>query len=544
MALAGRLGAASSLLSGIAAVALAIRQRDLERKLAEQRRDQKAEEEKRLNQQRRRLVEENERKEAMEPGVRMLRLLAQFDEWVYRRVEAVDFRDDTTVLRKVSVDFRLLPDAPRRTLQDGSVVRLIPLTWVKKRRLKNFDIRDEDGRAVSLVRTTDRDDLISKGLTAFAETVLDEPRLASDVARDIEDIVGGLREDSMNLLNEWMNAGPGTTRYRLLSEPVFSVLLRRAAHNTVLVVALKDQPGAHRILKYCYEERVTFGRPEAGSGRRRSGRLRDGMEAALGFDPRRARFSAPAIQDAQSYHFEVAAPPGVDITEAVLFGGRQYERSDSVYDWEPGGEPRVHLVVRGVSPGSRGRAQVSLRPSRHEFRQVLFAAGLVAVVLLLGTAWVWTSFSREIEPPAVGRQQTPSPGVPSAQASRGSSLERSLDPTTQASHDSKATAAATLLVVLPAVFATLLVRPAEHAMASTLLSSGRTFVIISSALAYGAAATLVVVSSGRTLRVWWAGFTAVAVLLSCLVALNYVSMLHRKSPPAPRSNEGRVADED
>ena len=509
MAPINRLNAMSGIVAGVVVAAVAVRQQRLERRLLEERRRQEAADKERAAEEGRlreetdqqRMAEANRRREAAEPGVRTLQLLTQFHKWVYRRVEAVEFRDDTTVVRKVSVDFQLPQSAPRRTLADGSTVRLVPLTWVKKRPLRNFDIRDENAAAMPLLRTSDRNGLITKGLVASAETLIGRPQLDIEVENDIRRMVEGSRNEAEQILQQWKN-GSGIKR-ELFNHPEFGMLLRRAAHNTVIIVPMREDSQPHRIIKYCSEERFHLDDGAMRSVARSELNVNERVASTLGTRSAGTRFSTPAVQDTQSYHFELASPPGVDIAGGVLVGGRPFEQSDSALDAEPGGDPRLHLYVSDVPLGSRGTALVWLRPSSHELRQVVLAASMIAVILLLGAVWVWTSFSRETAPPWESGLQ-PSDVVSLA-----------------ASHDSRAAAAATLLILLPAVFATLLARPTEHAMASRLLHNLRLLVILSAGLAYIAAATLIAGFPPQILRVLWVLLTFMACLVAVVVAASY-----------------------
>jgi hypothetical protein len=556
MTLTGRLAAIGGAIVGIAVVRQrrrdGARLRSLEQRMAaeqarrdeDERRRDAAEQARRNDEERRRDAAEQARRNEQErrravadQGIAILLLLAQARDWAARRVETVDFNDDTTVVRKASVDFRLPDYTPHQAESGGRTIYLVPLTWIKKgRRLKKFDIRAEDGKAISLIRTGHRDDLLIRGLIALGETVVFgeqavDPRLDRDLEVDLATIVVGSPRDAEAIMSRLEAAQPGTQRYRLMHDEalpdnrsVFSVLLRRLRYNTIMIVRVDDDVDRQRIIKYCYEEPFGFGHhelrrddlqeeldelegEELGQRRRRRKKLtpRQRAEEYLGWRPVRTDFSAPAVQDAASYHLEVVAPPGVDITGAVLLAGRARDDKAQVrQDLQPGGVSRVHLLLREreVPPGAEGKAQVWLRPSPHEFLQALLAAVLIAVVLLLGAAWVGMSYSK-LAPATATRQITAQGTVSSGQG------------------DEQGNTAATLLLVLPAVLATLLVRPTEHAMASKLLQKARMQVILSCAIAYVAAATFVVASPNRGLRLWWVGFAVAAWLLVATISIGF-----------------------
>ena len=68
----------------------------------------------------------------------------------------------------------------------------------------------------------------------------------------------------------------------------------------------------------------------------------------------------PAAENAASFHFEIDAPKGVEITEASLLAGRPREAALSS-DHVQGGFPTVGLHVIEVPNGSLSRAQIGLQ---------------------------------------------------------------------------------------------------------------------------------------------------------------------------------------
>jgi hypothetical protein len=90
--------------------------------------------------------------------------------------------------------------------------------------------------------------------------------------------------------------------------------------------------------------------------------------AALGWAPTRVRFPVPAAENATSFHFEIEAPPGVDVVQASLLAGVPDEGSEESrkprrpsFDRSCRPLPTVGLHVTGVPNGSSSRAQVDLQ---------------------------------------------------------------------------------------------------------------------------------------------------------------------------------------
>jgi hypothetical protein len=197
-------------------------------------------------------------------------------------------------------------------------------------------------------------------------------------------------------------------------------------------------------------------------------------------------FEVPAAEAAESFHFEVAAPEGVDFTEAALITAAS-PTAPSTRDHVGGGGPRIHLRAARLPRKAQAIAQASLRVSRRGWLGAAAVCSLVmAATLAVGADWVHSTFTTEAVDPDVGSQ------------------------------------AAALLVVLPAIFATLLVRPQEHAMAARLLRLVKPSLILTSLASYAAAASLIIGPRGRLLRGLWTGFAVFAILAAAVICLNWV----------------------
>lgn len=496
-------------------------------------------------------LERQRRREAdLEAGPAILELISTSYRWVNRRVDSVEFHDDATMVRRVSLDFRLPASAPAEILPDGKVVRLVPLTWIDKQfRLKGFDVHNEGGASLSLLTTSKRIDLLTAGLAELAVIVNDRRPLPKPVLDGLRTMVTAPRDDAEAILARWKLAPPGGLKRRLVDQPAFGLTLGRLVRSTVAIVLVDDRPDQQRVIKYTYQHPFQYGQEALWSvewerpgdtGRRESSRgprarrrdidepvgpdgrepqeppaspvpLRRRVLFALGWEPLVVTLPTPAIQDSRSYHLEVTAPPGVEIPGAVLVSkvvpprrrpssqpGPTAGPSPSPtaldpdpapgsawkYDVDRNGESRAHVLIRDRL-WSRGRAGITLLPDRHEVGGVWLAAILTAAVMTAGLIWVTTSFSKEVV------------------ATEG--------------HAEKGIGVATLLLVLPAIFATLLVRTSEHAMAHRLLSSLRRQVMLAGVFVFLAAATLVAGPSGESLtRIWWI-LTVLCLLLAASV---------------------------
>jgi hypothetical protein len=84
-------------------------------------------------------------------GLVLLRGFVGIADGVVRRVESIEFVDDRTVRRRVSVDYAVPRDAVVLRLDDGTPVRVLPLALMRRKSMVNFDFRDHDGRPMPLL---------------------------------------------------------------------------------------------------------------------------------------------------------------------------------------------------------------------------------------------------------------------------------------------------------------------------------------------------------------------------------------------------------
>src|SRR3954452_18743018 len=113
----------------------------------------------------------------------MLRVFIRSSTWVVRRVEKVTFLDDRTVRRQVSMDYALPDDAVALRRADRSITRIVPLTMMRRKSLVNFDLRDEEGRALPLLGLREAQALTLAVARAWARTTL-RARKVSDGTLD------------------------------------------------------------------------------------------------------------------------------------------------------------------------------------------------------------------------------------------------------------------------------------------------------------------------------------------------------------------------
>jgi hypothetical protein len=330
-----------------------------------------------------------------ECGLRTLIVLMNSAKWVMRRVERVSFRDDRTVVRRVSMDFAIPGQAPRYRVPGGGMVCLLPLTVMRRKTLVNFGLTDANGQALSLVSLRHNQALTEQMILALAEVT---PGVRPTA--EIEEFANAIAFGSQARLTAAFDAAhrnhAGPDVRRLLEDRGAERLLRRLANNFLLLVTVDVDGPLRRIVRFEYDEPLTLtykksgydsdlkeyraeSRPLAGWHPRR-------LAASLGLIPTVIRFPTPAAENTTSYHFEVEAPPGVVIQSASMVAGRPNEHCPPSWDHVAGGLPVVGLHVVDVPNGSMSRVQVALRLSRRGWLTTTVLAALTTTALLFAVA--------------------------------------------------------------------------------------------------------------------------------------------------------------
>lgn len=362
-------------------------------------------------------------------GSRLAQAVIEWSDWVIRRVEKVRFRDDRSVNRQISVDFVVRPDAPVFRAQGGDHRNfwLVPVSIMRRKTLVNFDLHDEAGNSLPLPGIRLAQYLDESMLHAVARSELGEP-LAEDTATFIHEAIAGPLTDVQKRVEDYEQgttlAGPGQIQTLKEKSRLFDALFRRLSYHFVLYSFVEIGEGRrHRIIHMSTDEPLALyyrkpGLPtpeeqlKAGPGDRvvyeRGARVNRfhpyQLGASLGLLPSKIRFPVPAAENAASFHFEVAAPPGVDIVEASMLAGRPYgtdEASEAErhvsFDRVKLRLPTVGLHVAAVPNGSSSRAQVYLQVAVRGWYATMAASSIVTSALLfiiwrhLGTGGIDTS---------------------------------------------------------------------------------------------------------------------------------------------------------
>ena len=472
-------------------------------------------------------------------GLALLRLMAEAADaneeslhWVNRRVEQLEFLDERAVRWRVSVDFEVPETAPT-TRVAGQDFRLVPLTSWEKDNLVAFDLRDEGGNAVWLPTSAETNGLLSSALIYWAQDILkwsaDKRGETLKLKRTLTAIVSEgpspwqkekyrepktnqEKDDPFAEVYDLKEYGRDVAEHYLAVTPPelkdgaegkdgaeskdrsFWSQVNELWRNFLIIVAVPDEPGTRRVFKMTFESKINFRKPH--------GRVRRFVQT-MGWQERQLELLIGGRGG--SYHLEIAAPPQVDIIR-IRARPRTADKDPTKYVVSYGGSPHVHLRI----PAQRFRylATTRVRVSRPGWLTMCWLAGLaIAVALLMGVLHLSVLFSNATETGT----------------------------------------AATLLLALLAVLATMLVSPGTHPLASRLLLGARTLILIESLAVLWAAESLLLHSFSSHHHFptdeWWVLF---AVSALCAVGLTGSRVFPRgpgrtmtkDKPPPPKSRAG------
>jgi hypothetical protein len=427
-------------------------------------------------------------------GLQLLWLLAEAadpdaKDWVNRRVEQLEFLDTRAVRWRVSVDFDVPEGAPANP-SDDTTFRLVPLTSWSKADLVAFDLRDEAGNALWMPTSELMNSQVVAGITRWARVILND-NFPAPLGPMLEKIVSARPPERLEdtdpfdavaeLMQVEMTDELWTAIERLRGDYVFRGQLTELWRNYIIVVAVSDPPGKRRIIKLAFESEVTFRKPKS-----------IGLRLLQHLGWRSWRLDVYLGGRGGSHHLEVAAPPGVDIVQ-IRMRPAVPGQADEIAAAD-GGSPRVHIRVPSRQR-ARYRATILVRVSRPGWLTYCWLAGQVIFVVLL----------------------------------RGRIDIAVLFPASSSAAAAEAGTASTLLLGLLAVFATMLIGPGTHPLASRLLMAARFLILVDSAAILIAAGNLLLETPGQSSP---AGDWSTLAWVSGIVA--FLLTLTRLLPKAPR----------
>ncbi len=464
--------------------------------------------------------------------------------WIERRVESVTYLSEARALREVSITLTL-PDhiqpavytgahdeyhgfqdpqppairrRPYRSLRVPAVVRrckpavqpfyYVPLTLIDKEKMTRFDFTDEQDTALPLLSAIEKGVMASGLLIALANEALAEEdmSLPPEIADEFRAIAEGRPRQALKLLGCFMERSQLPGVYAALHGPsrnarVLRALLRAFAQCYILVVPLADGPYHKRLIKFSYEENLTFrfSLPMEGGVLRRSAqwlsRFALDLTRTFGWRARQIWLGTPAYGHGGTYHFEMSAPSGTKITQMTLVGLTVTpEMNESKVTWTSSQEIGIsapleeqylpHVCCREKKPGAFAVAYTKIRlASPTVIRAAFFAALGTALALIVGYHF----------------------------------LEHLLT-----EHNDLAGAGAALLLFVPTAASIYISRVQEHPMVTSMLLGVRLASLLSGASAFAAASVLILahdvntkagLKEARTAWIICSGAAAVAALM-------------------------------
>lgn len=435
-------------------------------------------------------------------GLETIRMLIAHPRWVHRRIDALEYRDDTTFRRRQSVHFTVPPVAPEIEVAEARF-RLIPLTTLYKETLVNFDCRDESGDALPVLTRTQQGLLAVRGMVDWAEGLVEAASAGALEAEVVDEITtrvtsvgngdGPVRPDTPPGLSP-----AAAEQWAVLrGDAFYSLVLDRLTDQFLLITLVDDAPGTQRVLKFSYEE----------LGELASEPWPRGPLAALGWLPRRAASAAESLFSAESYHFEADLPPGIDVPVASLWVGSS-ESDMACVDVDPGEHERIALRSPGYEHGV-AEVRWSVWPARRGWlRTAWFATTLGALTLALG-GWRLDTITAA---PAPDDAALAAGTVPA-----GTRTEL---------------AAAVILAVIGALGG-LVARIEEHPLVTRILEWPRRLAAFAAMLPFVAAGSLVVGPSGEGRRALWAVLAVLATIIAAIFTVAFVRPAATDPPPEP-----------
>jgi hypothetical protein len=325
--------------------------------------------------------------------------LAQYPDEIARHVETLAIRSLLAAKRHLTIDITL----PRQGRMRSAW--LIPITRLGKEHATSFiDLRDEAGRAISLPTRTELGAItqgtLRKRLTSLGPTAWEQQSLEAALTTLVFAEPRHARQGLGAILEAFEKTKtPIPTRLR---ETLYQLV-----DNSIVWVRLVGRPGQRRIVKLAYDipleppvvparhplirrMRLVYDldiRPPEGKINYRATlrRVRGRVTGRMGWDAIDLFIDDPVLQDPRSYHLEIAAPPGLEITEILL-------DKDDPRDPAQVSDGNCHLYVRFPRPRTSEQVRIKIRAERRGFLNASAGSSLV----LAGLLWLFATHTGSV----------------------------------------------------------------------------------------------------------------------------------------------------
>jgi hypothetical protein len=358
-------------------------------------------------------------------------------------------------------------------------IPLVPLAVLKKSLLASFDLRDASGASLPVVpREIDSffawSFLCARAGKALNQSAISLPRIIrSHIKKIVSDFPDEDDEQFRTPVNTWdrKEVWPQTVTEiwdKLLASDDFSGFLTDFTFNYILLSQLAPQP-AVQIFKFSHQQSPNLSRAS--------------FSELLSFSTPEFQIEAPSIGWGRSYHFQVEPPQEMTVTGIYLVRRKMIDEeviTDDVYDVQiSNGFAQIH-TTNSIKPANY-QVKLLMRIAIPGYLRSLWLSTVIAALLLVfGEIYLH-------------RLQTAA--------------------------QSRAEAAVALLLVAPSLITAYLVRPGEHAIASSLMRILRYIGGISGLLTYAAAAVLVLGYKNESLRHIWICLTGLAIFDACIFTI-------------------------
>lgn len=316
-------------------------------------------------------------------GAACVDLIAHPADWINRRVETIELLHHEETRRRVSIDFTLSEECARELeITDGVVV---PISLLTKAPRRNFDLRDESGRAVPVLGRDQNGHLAHIAvLSAALNTAEEEPD--SDafgrLSAHLREIVFSAPDEASEALSAFAaDAVDGDElKARVWTDGTCQNLLTNLWQHYALFAVLAPGGPARRVLKYSYGDAFDMAR----SGESYRERFAPNALAERLGRPDRARFfiECPGAWRAASFHAEIATPEELRFDGAVLF---DLSAGEAVSDFDIDVNRASLYANRELDPDADVGAYVEITPERSgRIGQAAVTSAAVAALLWFG----------------------------------------------------------------------------------------------------------------------------------------------------------------
>lgn len=399
-----------------------------------------------------------------ELGSKVAAALAVGSSWKHRKVESLRLLEGELGRRRVSLDFTPYGDATVGGDAEQPTWRIVPLTMLEKRPLRDFDLQDQDGRPLTVLGRTD-DGFVAWSVLAERFRVDLGHDLGPDILQALYDVVHSPAPEAAKIADDLVDGtvqGASVLQAERLDRDTRN-LAQDLARNFLLITLLPVDSCQRQIVKYSSHWQIDL--PDE------LPTLVERFQVGLGLRALPLQLDVGGASDAASYHLEVHAVPGMLISHMSLpmgAGPSPFREDDQV--------GLIGHTVESYDVSPQEKAVLSLMVPRGGMRSVaLFTTAFTTVVF---------------------------------------ALERLLPGAHEALLASSDGAAAVLLII-PAAYSLALSRPSENAVLSHLLWPLRLLTVVCIVLLLAGAASLVgVLHSPFTDVLWWSGSAVAATSLA------------------------------